>query len=180
MRFVPLLCVALAACASGTAGSTPPPASETFRVLSATGTASATMNASDGVMTRTVAAAPDQVWKTLPYVLDSLGIPVNILEAGRRTIGNSGFNVRGRLKGVALSRYIDCGGATQMGPNADSYSVNLQFLIEVKPADAGSSIVTTMQAMAKPITYAQDYSACSSKGVLEAKVSELVAAKLSH
>jgi hypothetical protein len=77
-----------------------------------------------------------------------------------------------------LSRYLDCGGATQIGPNADSYSINLQFLVEVRPADEGSALVTTLQAVGKPVNYAQDYSPCSSKGNLEDRVSELVSKRL--
>ena len=96
------------------------------------------MSGNDAVSVRKVAATPDQVWRLLPGVLDSLGIPVNVLDAGKKTIGNSGFNMRGRLKSVPLSRYIDCGNSTGIGPNADSYQVNLEFVVEVQPADAGA------------------------------------------
>ena len=179
MRFSMLTCVLLAACASGGTSSAPPPSSSIVRVQSAVGGGgSTTIRMSDGVSQRKVAASPDQVFKVLPLVLDSLGIPLNTVDAAKRTIGNSGFTVRGKLKGVSLSRYIDCGGATQMGPNADSYSINMQFMVEVHPSDAGSTIVTTLQAMGKPLNFAQDYSACSSKGNLEDRLVQLVSAKL--
>ena len=179
MRFPMLTCVLLAACASGGSSSAPPPASSIVRVQSAVGGGgSMTVSMSDGVSQRKVAASPDQVFKLLPLILDSLGIPLSTVDAAKRTIGNTGFNVRGKLKGVSLSRYIDCGGATQMGPNADSYSINLQFMVEVHPADAGSTVITTLQAMGKPLNFAQDYSTCSSKGNLESRVVEMVAAKL--
>jgi hypothetical protein len=136
------------------------------------------MSGNDGVSVRKVAAMSDQVWRLLPAVLDSLGIPVNTLDPAKHTIGNSGFNVRGRLKSVPLSRYIDCGNSTGIGPNADTYQVNLEFLVEVQPVDAGSSVRTTLQAMAKPVTFAQDYSACSSKGALESRVADMLSARI--
>jgi hypothetical protein len=75
---------------------------------------------------------------------------------------------------VPLSRYIDCGNSTGIGPNADSYQVNLEFVVEVQPVDAGSSVRTTLQAMAKPVTFAQDYSACSSKTALESRFADIL------
>ena len=179
MRSSLLSCIALAACASANTGSAPPPSSSIIRVQSAVGGGgSTTVSMSDGTSERKVPGSPDGVFKLLPSILDSLGIPLNTVDAAKRTIGNSGFNVRGKLKGVPLSRYLDCGGATQMGPNADSYSINLQFMVEVHAADGGSSIVTTLQAIGKPLNFAQDYSNCSSKGNLENRVAELLRAKL--
>jgi hypothetical protein len=138
------------------------------------------MSGNDGVSVRKVAATSDQVWRLLPAVLDSLGIPVNLLDPAKHTIGNSGFNVRGQLKSVPLSRYIDCGNSNGIGPNADSYQVNLEFVVEVQPVDAGSSVRTTLQAMGKPVTFAQDYSACSSKGALESRVGDMLSARINR
>jgi hypothetical protein len=114
----------------------------------------------------------------LPGVLDTLGIPVGTLEPASRTIGNSGLKIRGRLRGVPLSRYIDCGNSTQIGPNADSYDVNLVFLAEVRPAQGGSTVRVTLQAVAKPVNFAQDYSQCSTKGVLESRFFDILSARL--
>jgi hypothetical protein len=136
------------------------------------------MSATDNSSTHTLAVNPDQVWKLLPGVLDTLGIPVGTLEPASRTIGNSGLKIRGRLRGVPLSRYIDCGNSTQIGPNADSYDVNLVFLAEVRPAQGGSTVRVTLQAVAKPVNFAQDYSQCSTKGVLESRFFDILSARL--
>jgi hypothetical protein len=123
--------------------------------------------------------APEQVWRSLPAVFDSIGIPVADLDPPKRKIGNSAFKVRGRLKNVPLSRYIDCGTSTQIGPNADSYEVNVSLLAEVRPAEAGTStIITTFEAVARPANFAQAYSQCSSKGALESRFIDLVNAQL--
>ena len=119
------------------------------------------------------------MWRSLPAVFDSLGIPVANLDAPKRTMGNSSFKIRGRLKNVPLSRYIDCGTSTQIGPNADSYDVNLSLLAEVRPADGGaSSLVTIFEAVAKPANFAQGYSQCATKGTLESRFVDLVNAQL--
>jgi hypothetical protein len=133
----------------------------------------------DPTTQHTIRSAPEQVWRSLPAVFDSLGIPVANLDAPKRTMGNSAFKIRGRLKNVPLSRYIDCGTSTQIGPNADSYDVNLSLLAEVRPAEGGaSSLVTIFDAVAKPANFAQGYSQCASKGTLESRFVELVNAQI--
>lgn len=177
MRAWPLLCLTLVACASATPGASMRPATESVRVATGGVGTELRMSPSDAVSVHKIAARPDQVWRLMPTVLDSLGIPVNVLDAAKQTIGNSGFNTRVRLKGVPLSRYIDCGNGSS-GPNADSYQVNLQFIVEVQPADGGASVRTTLQAVGKPLNYAQDYSTCSSRGNLEKRVAEMISAKI--
>jgi len=180
MRFTFFSCVVIAGCATAGSGTSPRPATETVRVATGGVGTNLRIGNDDAVAVRKVAGTPDIVFRLLPLILDSLGIPVNSVDAAKHTIGNTGFNIRGKLKGVPLSRYIECGGATQMGPNADSYSINFQFIVEVKPDKEGSALVTTLQAMGKPINFAQDYSPCGSKGNLENRLSEMVAAKLPH
>ena len=86
--------------------------------------------------------------------------------------------VRVRLGRTPLSRYLECGG-TQIGSNADSYEVRLTVLAQVRAvASGGSSLATTFDAAAKPITFSQDYSRCSSKGLFESRLVELVTKQL--
>lgn len=136
--------------------------------------------AAAGPTTHTIDAATDRVWKIMPAVFDSLSVPVTRIDATQKIIGNEGFKIRQRLGKLALSRYIDCGQA-QIGPNADSYEVYMVVLVQVKPAAtnaANSSVITTFQSQARPLTFSQGYSQCSSKGTLEARVVELVKGQL--
>lgn len=95
-----------------------------------------------------------------------------------RVIGNEGFKIRKELGGVALSKYIECG-TTQIGPNADSYEVHLTILTELLPGPNGTTKMTTnFQSASRPLSFAQDYSRCSSKGVFEDKLAAAVAAAL--
>ena len=152
-----------------------------MRVSGPGGTSSVALGGNDPSIVSKVPYPVDKVWKTLPVVFDSLGIPVSTLEPNGRKIGNEAFKLRGRLKGVALSRYIDCGNSTQIGPNADSYEVVLTMIAEVRPAEAGSTSVRhTFSALARPVNFSQDYSACASKGTLESRFTALLSAALAR
>jgi hypothetical protein len=170
-----VLTLVLSACASSTSSSTLTPAPQSMQIAGST----VTVSGSDGSSLHIVPFAPDRVWRMLPSVFDSLGVPVGTLDAAKRTMGNSGFKVRGRLKNVPLSRFIDCGNSTQVGPNADSYEVNITLLAEVRPGEAGASNVTlAFQPLARPTNFSQQYSQCSTKGVLEKRFIDILNARL--
>ena len=122
----------------------------------------------------------EQIWRALPAVFDSLGIPIGSMDAATRTVGNVAYKVHGRLKNVPLSRYVDCGSSTNMGPNADSYDVVFSLVVAVRPGDTAgsSSVATTFDAVGRPATFAQEYSECPSKGTLETRLLELLTARL--
>lgn len=125
-----------------------------------------------------LANSVDAVWRIMPSVFDSVGIAVTTIDQANKQIGNPGYKIRGRLGKVTLSRYLDCGN-TQIGPNADSYDVFLSVLSTVAAdGTAGAKLSTVVDAQAKPITYNQAYSRCSSKGGLEIRIAELVKARL--
>jgi hypothetical protein len=119
-----------------------------------------------------------KVWAALPIAMDSLGIPVSQLDPATHLIGNSGFKIRQRLGKTNLSKYLDCG-QTQIGPNADSYDVQLTVMMGLQSAgEASTRVSTTVSAMAKPILYNQGYSGCSTKGELETRLLNIVKAQL--
>jgi hypothetical protein len=112
-------------------------------------------------------------------VFDSLGVPLATVDPKARTMGNTGFRLRGRLKNVPLSRFIDCGSSTQIGSNADNYDVSLTVLAEARPAESTSAkVIITFQAQAKPVNFSQEYSQCSSRGVFEKRFVDILQARL--
>ena len=150
-----------------------------MRVSGPAGNTSLSLGGNDPSVVRKLPYAADKVWRALPAVFDSIGIPIAMLEPTSRTMGNEAFKVRGRLKGVPLSRYVDCGNSTQIGPNADSYDVVLTMVVEVHPAEAGASSVRhTFSAVARPANFSQDYSQCSSKSTLEPRFMALLTSAL--
>lgn len=173
-----LFAVALAGCASSgaTGGSTAP---QTVRVMGAGATNTITLATTDASHSRTIAFSPDQVFRMIPSVLDSLGVPVTMLEPGKRSVGNPSLKVRQRLKTTPLSRYIDCGTSTQIGANADSYDVNLSVIADVRAGQGNSAEVTlNVEAAARPLNFAQDYAACRSRGLLESRFFETLNGRL--
>jgi hypothetical protein len=169
----------LASCASSPREAMPArPATQT---IGAPGSATGSITIATPTVGPDVATLPyplDRVWTALPIVLDSLKVPLAKVDPAGRVIGNESFKIRQRLGKTALSRYFDCG-STQIGPNADSYDLLLTVIAQLEPAGAtATKISTTVQAMAKPITFNQEYAACSSRGELESKLLGLLRAEL--
>ena len=178
MRVLALLsATVLAACASS--GSVPAAATttSTIRGGSAIG-GSLNMSSTTAPSVSSVPFPLDQVWRVMPAALDSLAIPLGIIDPARHIIGNEGFKIGQRLGKVSLSRYVECG-TTQIGPNADSYEVYLTVLVQLSPGAGGAtSVATTFESLARPITFAQDYSRCTTKGLLESRLLEFVRTQL--
>jgi hypothetical protein len=79
-----------------------------------------------------------------------------------------------------LVRLIDCG-TTQGGPSADSYDIRLSVLTQVSPAEGGgggSTIVTTVDAMGRPVAFSGEYVRCTSTGSLETRIADAIQAQL--
>lgn len=161
--------------ASTTTSGTARPATQTIRTGGASNITIAPSMSSD-VSHLTYAA--DAVWRILPSIFDSIAVPLTTVIPSARQIGNLNFKIRSRLGKAPLSRYLDCGN-TQIGPNADSYDVLLSVLTTVAAeGTTGSTLTTVVEAQAKPITYNQGYSRCTSKGSLEQRIADLVKARL--
>lgn len=172
--------VAVAACANNpSGGSAPAPASQAVGVMGPSGNTGITIAGSNSSHVQTLPYSVDLVWRALPAAFDSIGVPVAQVDAGTKTIGNPGYSVRRRLKSTPLSRFIDCG-TSPMGPSADDYDVRLTVLAEVHPAPdgGGAAVTTTVTAAARPANYAQDYSACSSRGTLETRLIDALKGRL--
>lgn len=169
--------VLLAACASRPGGAA---ITETVRVATNSGGAVRISSvATDRALTYEVAASIEDVWRVLPAVFDSLGIPVTERLQASRTIANTGVRLRRKLGNVSLHQYIDCGSA-QGGPNAETYEVFFSLQTQVLAGkEAGSAQLNTLvQPLARPVNFSGDWVRCSTKGVLEGKIAEVTKAKL--
>ncbi|WP_337169412.1 hypothetical protein [Gemmatimonas aurantiaca] len=127
----------------------------------------------------TVPYDADAVYRVMQAAYDSLGIPITGLDPAKKTIENSGVKIRNRLGKMPISTYLDCGNS-QIGPNADSYDVYLNVSTKVTPGPAAGTarLATLLEAQARPATYNQAYSVCSTRGVLEQKLADVVKARL--
>lgn len=182
--FALLSLVTFAACASGAGGTTSSGsgAPQTTRVTGGGGLntgGAIRMNASDAASVTRVGFPLDVVWRALPAAYDSLKIPLTTLDPKAHHLGNEGLKIRQRLGNVALSKYIDCGQA-QIGPSADSYDVYLNVTTTLTArSGAETEVSTIVESAAKPLSFGQDYTRCTSKGTIENAISAIVAAKLS-
>lgn len=167
---------ALAACSSNPKPATQPGASiETTRIQAAGTATSITATHTPTANVTEVTAPMDKAWATLRAVYDSVGIPVSTVDASQHLLGNTGFKLRRRLGSTPLSRYLDCG-AAQGGPNAETYEVFLAVATQLQPGATSGRVVatTSVQASAKPVSFAGEYVSCSSNGALEAKIGQML------
>ena len=118
----------------------------------------------------------DRTWKVMPSVFATLEIPIESFNSETGVIGNSGLKLYRRLGKTPLTRVLDCG-STQIGPNADSYEVMLSVLTKIQRSRADTSnttVATTVEATARPIQFRGDPVRCTSKGLLEARLLEVL------
>jgi hypothetical protein len=123
-------------------------------------------------------APVDKVWGTLAPVYEALAIPLTIADPATHTIGNQGMRAHHRLGDVRLSEYLNCGDS-QGGQSADTYEVNMSVVTALTTnASGGTTITTTVDAMAKPGSFSAEFSRCATTGRLESRIVQLVEARL--
>ena len=173
IRVIVLSLGTLCACASS--GATPGAGSTTQTIsVGARGSGGSTRMTASAVASESTLPFPlEDAWRFLPAAFDSLGIPTSLVDPSTHVISNQGMKIRQRLGKTPLSRYIECG-TTQIGPNADSYEVYLTVSTQLDRAGTGTIISTTVDALAKPLNFSQEYSRCSSKGVLEPRIADAI------
>lgn len=179
LRVAPFILAGFAVACSSATSSTPTtavrPATQTVRTAAAGSFIISNSNSAD---VSTLPFSADAVWRILPSVFDSVGIPLGTVDVAQKRIGNEGFKIRSRLGKSPLSRFLDCGN-TQIGPNADSYDVVLTVITVVQSSGTSeSTLTTTVDAQARPVTYNQAYSRCTSKNSLEIRIADIVKARL--
>ena len=174
------LALILIAAAFGCASSNTAPGSgntATARVTGAGGEGSmrAISTGSDPVAGESRIGAPaSKLWSALPGVYDSLGIALGTIDASSMLIGNRGLQIRRELGKVRLSKYIDCGSA-QARPSADFYEVNLSVVTQLQRVDSSNTkVMTTVDAMAKPVAFSGEYIRCATTGEIESRISNLL------
>lgn len=163
---------AVAACASSGVSSSRP-STETVRVMGVGG-GQLEMRSSSAGLSTTIGAPIAQVWRVLPAAYDSVGVGVTMIDQKEHLLANEGLKTRQRLGKAALSRYINCG-ATQIGPNADSYDVYATLKTKLDDnGDSTTKITTLFESAARPVQFSGDYSRCTTTGALEARIAEII------
>jgi hypothetical protein len=162
-----VLLLTAVSCATSTGGT---PASETVRVTGAGVAMTAEIHPGDQVHGSDVSLPIDRAWVVVRAVYDSLHLPIAKYDVATHTIESPTVRLRRRLGDAPLSRYINCGDA-QGVPGADSYEVQLAVRTTLRALESGgTSVLSLVNADARPITISGDYARCSTTGKLEARV----------
>lgn len=166
-----LLPILLACASSGGGPASPPPAPQ---VIQAPG-AVLRVEGQAVVAGGTVAAPIDTAWKAAVKVYQELGIEPSILITDEHTIGNQSLKVRRVLGGVRLSRYLECGAGTGVGPNADYYNVEMSVMTYLSAnTDAATDVRTRIDATATPLSVGSNPVVCHSTGILEQRIVKMI------
>ncbi len=130
-----------------------------------------------GTEPRIVRASTGDIWATLPAVFEHLEIPADVVNPQGLEIGTQGYRPR-RVAGERLSMFLNCGvGST--GQRADNYEVYMSVATRLTAQTSDSTLVhTTINATAKPRTVSGSTVPCSSRGVLEMRVTQLIVDQL--
>lgn len=178
LRILPVL--ALAACASGAAAGGGVPVETSRTIIS-----SASPAVSDIELVRDTRLAvhrttftPDKVWATLPAALADVGLTGGPQTGAVRTYLASIPSVRRQLNKVPLSRYLECGTTASGAAGADTHIIRLQVTSIVEPEGQGARLRTQVLARGTPIEGSAGMVDCSTTGVLEARIAEMLEARL--
>jgi hypothetical protein len=174
MRGIVLLfVVSLAGCATGHSGAEQP-SSESVRIVGSAGT-NLRMTPSEGARVSTIAVPLEKAWSVLPAIYDSLGIMTDNVDPSRRVVGHTGMKLHRTLGKTLLTKIIDCG-STQGFPSADSYEIQFSVFTQLSSEANGTKVSTMVNAVGRPMAFAGEYVKCSTKGALEATISDAVTA----
>lgn len=180
MRILAVSALLLAAC--GQAASTGrtvvvPSGPEATRISTQGGDFDVQSSSETRVSMQVVPMSPDDAWRALPDLFREVGIRGEVLDAERRMFGTRSQEVSGRLAGVRLSSYFDCGGGAGGLPIANTYRVDFAVISVVRPVGARAELVTTLSAQATPQTVSGPPVRCRTTGALEARLAQLLAAR---
>lgn len=126
------------------------------------------------VMTTSILAPVDSVWRVVPGVFLGLDVEPGTLNHTAHVISNTSFVVRRQLGGVNLSRYLDCGSGLT-GPAANQLKITMSLVLQVVGDSSGVSTLRTQvngygqsEATSDPPVH------CATTGALEARIAKMV------
>jgi len=172
---------ALSGCGSATrSGPEAPPSTVTTRIEGTVG-ATHLSRVNNATASRAAIARPVRdVWEVMPDAYKELSIPVALLVPQEHRIGIEALRIRRKLGDLPLQRVLDCGG-TPGAPNAETYEVTMVVLTQLSLASAGETVLATLvQGTARSPNFGGAEVACTSNGLLERRMEEVVRARLSR
>lgn len=122
---------------------------------------------------------PQEVWPALLQVYADLEMPIGVLDATAREVGNRRLLLTGRLGNEPLSRYLNCGSTAGVVEVANSFRIEATLLSAVLPGDEGTArLQTRLTATAQDRFTSTPPRRCASTGFLERRIAAEVRQKL--
>jgi hypothetical protein len=165
--------VACAASQSGMPESAPPP-----QVIEQPGAAPLRVERQTLASGATVDIPVQKAWEVMIAVYNDLGIEPTTLLHDTKVIGNASLKLRRSIGGTPLSRYLDCGAGTGVGPNADYWNVEMSVMTRLIPdGETHTKVQSIVEATARPVSLGSNPVVCSSTAALETRIAKLVGQK---
>lgn len=118
----------------------------------------------------------DAAWQRVGRAYTSLKLPITVVDTARHVIGAQNARVRNQLAGDRVSRWLSCGVTLSGSPRADSYTVLLTVLTQVRASGSGSVARSVVAGYAQPSDGSTNAVPCSSTGELEQRLHEALSA----
>lgn len=166
---LPLLLLAAGCAGSGTVTRDP----GTVSIVTGEGGTQEVRLGADVLADQGVAAAPEQVWQSLPDVYAALELTPDVQDPRARTLGVSGHRFSRTILGRPASSFFDCGLDPGLNrPVADQVPVTAQVTTTVLAVGDGSSLRTVVQGTARRTGGNAGIATCRSTGRFEALIAE--------
>lgn len=177
-RLISLSVLFLAACGAPGAGRTTVTSAVpvTTQVTTGVGELRVSANNESRETTHVLTMNTADAWSALPGVYRQLGLEGQVLDANVRFFGTRRQTVSGRLAGVRLAEYLDCGQGNGGLPVANTYRVSLSVGTRVEEMGGRAQLRSGLIAEATPQTVSGSEVRCTSTGRLEARIAELLSA----
>ncbi len=167
-----LAALALAGCASTSELPEYRTDRSTVSVQTNTGSSDMQLTHEAAVSSEVIAASADQLWRALPGIYQSLGIPINGADSNARLLATR-ERVR-RIDGKSMSTYFNCPGP--YGNLAGSGDVYLSLRTQILPSsDTQATVRHEIEAVARASSGTNQVR-CNSRGALERLLNEALAA----
>lgn len=127
------------------------------------------------VSSQMLALPVEAAWGALPAVYGELGIRGQVLDTSGRLFGVRSQTESGRLAGVRMSTYFDCGSGAGGLPIANTYRVEFAAVSHVRAVGDRSEVSSTVSAEASSQTVSGPSTRCRTTGELEKRIAELLA-----
>jgi hypothetical protein len=146
----------------------------TTSLVTAAGTMSIGSTMQFTAISMTVPIKPDSAYALLEIAYKRLEIPITRFDAATRSVTNEVLKVRRRVGGVPMQAAFDCGEKLGVS-NAETWDMEINIISFVVEDIRGAKVSTRLQAVGHDPTVAgRDYTPCSTKGALEARIGNTV------